>query len=320
MRGNVQIRGITDTAAVAGAVAAAGLLPSADHERVRNIVASPLSGRVGGLADVRPWVRRTRHAPSSADPGSGRAPGTVLVLPRRRPRRRVGCGRRRRRFSSSTRRCRRCCWPAATPASGCRSDRAVPALITVARRFVAMRGNAWRVSEFDDRRLCCWRPRGDVPAARVTVHGDVRPPVGWIAQDDGRVALGAAVPLGVLTARQAQFVAAMDAPVVITPWRSLLICDLERGRGRHRAAGAGPAGPGFRRQLAVAATQRLRRQSGLRTSVADVRAEATRAAVEGGPDGPVHYVGCERACGSPAAAAGAGGNRDGYRRAPDARP
>ena len=55
-RGNIQIRGITDEAAVAGAVAAAGLLPSATHERVRNIVASPLSGRVGDHPDVRSWV------------------------------------------------------------------------------------------------------------------------------------------------------------------------------------------------------------------------------------------------------------------------
>src|SRR5689334_16788484 len=51
-RGSLQIRGITNTAAVADAVADAGLLPSESHERVRNIVASPLSGRVGGVADV----------------------------------------------------------------------------------------------------------------------------------------------------------------------------------------------------------------------------------------------------------------------------
>ncbi|MDT5016170.1 MAG: precorrin-3B synthase, partial [Mycobacterium sp.] len=36
-RGNIQLRAITDTAAVAEMVAAAGLLPSQTHERVRNI-------------------------------------------------------------------------------------------------------------------------------------------------------------------------------------------------------------------------------------------------------------------------------------------
>src|SRR5262249_6222347 len=55
-RGNVQLRGITDVAAVGEAIAAAALLPSATHERVRNIVTSPLSGRAGGNVDVREWV------------------------------------------------------------------------------------------------------------------------------------------------------------------------------------------------------------------------------------------------------------------------
>ena len=55
-RGNVQLRGVSDAAAVAAAVGAAGLLPSTTHERVRNIVASPLSGRLGGHDDIRPWV------------------------------------------------------------------------------------------------------------------------------------------------------------------------------------------------------------------------------------------------------------------------
>ena len=54
-----------------------------------------------------------------------------------------------------------------------------------------------------------------------------RTPVGWIGQDDGRVALGAAVPMGVLPARVAEYLAAIEAPLVVTPWRSILICDLD---------------------------------------------------------------------------------------------
>jgi precorrin-3B synthase len=51
--------------------------------------------------------------------------------------------------------------------------------------------------------------------------------VGWISQEDGRVALGAAVPQGVLPARVGEFLAAIEAPLVITPWRSVLVCDLD---------------------------------------------------------------------------------------------
>ena len=54
-----------------------------------------------------------------------------------------------------------------------------------------------------------------------------KPPVGWIIQEDGLITLGAAVPLGVLPARVAEFLAAIEAPLVITPWRSVLVCDLD---------------------------------------------------------------------------------------------
>ncbi|MDH2393102.1 cobalamin biosynthesis protein CobG, partial [Streptomyces sp. HNM0663] len=59
-RGNVQLRGLG--AACGGELArlldAAGLLPAPRHERVRNIVASPLTGLDGrGAYDVLPWVR-----------------------------------------------------------------------------------------------------------------------------------------------------------------------------------------------------------------------------------------------------------------------
>jgi len=56
-RANVQVRGLESAPAFAERMAAAGLLPSDTHERVRNIIASPLSGRSGStLLDVRPLV------------------------------------------------------------------------------------------------------------------------------------------------------------------------------------------------------------------------------------------------------------------------
>ncbi|RSS29960.1 cobalamin biosynthesis protein CobG, partial [Streptomyces sp. WAC08241] len=59
-RGNAELRGLADDcgAELAALLAEAGLLPSATHERVRNIVASPASGLDGlGAADVQLWAR-----------------------------------------------------------------------------------------------------------------------------------------------------------------------------------------------------------------------------------------------------------------------
>ncbi|WP_420034425.1 cobalamin biosynthesis protein CobG [Streptomyces sp. cg28] len=59
-RGNVQLRGLRDGCGgeLADGLSAAGLLPSPAHERVRNVVASPMSGLDGaGHVDVRGWLR-----------------------------------------------------------------------------------------------------------------------------------------------------------------------------------------------------------------------------------------------------------------------
>ncbi|MBW5423202.1 cobalamin biosynthesis protein CobG, partial [Streptomyces sp. BG9H] len=59
-RGNVELRGLDENcgAELSALLAEAGLLPSAPHERVRNIVASPLAGLDGlGHADVQLWAR-----------------------------------------------------------------------------------------------------------------------------------------------------------------------------------------------------------------------------------------------------------------------
>src|ERR1700761_2861104 len=57
-RGNVQLRGLTAAAAapLTGALSAAGLLPSLSHDRVRNVLASPLAGLDRG-ADLTGLVR-----------------------------------------------------------------------------------------------------------------------------------------------------------------------------------------------------------------------------------------------------------------------
>lgn len=88
-RGNLQLRGLPDPLPdhVVAAVSATGLVPSPAHERVRNILASPLSGRwprntPGGpaaRADVRPIVAEF-DARLRADHTLAQLPGRFLVV------------------------------------------------------------------------------------------------------------------------------------------------------------------------------------------------------------------------------------------------
>jgi hypothetical protein len=74
------MRGITDTAAVAAAIDTAGLLPSPTRERVRDIVTSPLSGRVGAsgpTCEVRSLTWTRRFGPNPRSRGCRAASGVV---------------------------------------------------------------------------------------------------------------------------------------------------------------------------------------------------------------------------------------------------
>ncbi|MBN6056553.1 precorrin-3B synthase [Nonomuraea sp. RK-328] len=75
-RANVQVRGLRSPAAFAARLAAAGLLPSPAHERVRNIVASPLGGRTA-LLDPQPLVEALDSA-LCARPRTAGLPGRFL--------------------------------------------------------------------------------------------------------------------------------------------------------------------------------------------------------------------------------------------------
>ncbi|MGJ6124464.1 precorrin-3B synthase [Mycolicibacterium sp. Y3] len=294
-RGNIQIRAITDTAAVASSITAAGLLPSPTHERVRNIVASPLSGRSGGLVDIRPLVTELDAALCAApelaglpgrfqfalDDGSGDVSGLrpdvgvhavgadtfAVILAGRDSGVRIPFGA------------------------------AVPTLISVAQRFVQVRGTAWRVAELADATVLLDGAHAGPPFPAVSC-----PPVGWITQRDGLVSLGAAVPLGVLQARVAEFLAAIEAPLIITPWRSVVIGDLDEGVADTALRVLAPLGLVFDESSPWLSLSACTGRPGCDKSLSDVRADAAAALNDGAPGVHRHFVGCPRACGSPSGA------------------
>ncbi|MDT7656451.1 MAG: precorrin-3B synthase [Pseudonocardiales bacterium] len=338
-RGNLQLRGLAPGAEVelSARLAAHGLLPSVPHDRARNVLASPLSGRDGvGVLDVRPLVaeldRRLCADPELAalpgrflfalDDGRGdvagqRADVAVLALPDQRVALLLG-GRD----------------------SGLRLPvrAAVTGLLASATAFLRRRADerVWRVAELPDGPL---ELVPDVRAALVAGLGgdaagtlggdpaswlgggpavsvpdrDPRGPVGRIEQTDGRVALAASVPLGELTQSRCQVLAAVaEREVLLTPWRGVVLPDVAPPAtelAARRLTGAGllldPASP----SLGVSACTG---RPGCAKALADVRADASgaagRAAGTAVPpaedvDGvrlPVHWSGCARRCGRPA--------------------
>ena len=312
-RGNLQIRGVRDTATVAGILAGAGLLPSRTHERVRNIVASPLSGRSGGVCDVRGLVtaldsavqrdRRLADLPGrflfGLDDGRGDISG-------------LGADAGVHALDEST-----VALLLAGRDTGVRLalTEAVAGLLAIAARFIEVRGKRWRVAELDDP-LMLLGPLtpSAVPGNRWPAH--TRPPVGWIEQADGRVTLGAAVPLGVLDAETARFLAAVATPMAVTPWRSVLLFDLDEGTADVALRVLAPRGLIFDDNSPWLSLSACTGSPGCEHSAADVRADAA-AAVDAGSSGVHrHFVGCERACGSPAHGQVLIATGDGYRPRP----
>lgn len=293
-RGNVQVRGVTDSEALADAIADAGLLPSASHERVRNVVASPLTGRQGGQTDVRELVRNL----DAAIQASGRLaslPGRFLfaVDDGRGDVSGLGADVGLHFLDDDT-----AALLVAGVDTGIRTQDGVSTLVKVAERFTAVRGSAWRTTELTNvEHLLEGLTRTAEPG--TTWPPVVRPPVGWIHQDDDRVALGAAVPLGVLKTRVAEYLAAVGSPLVITPWRSVLICDLDEGVADAALRVLAPLGLVFDDGSPWLDVSACTGSPGCAHSAADVRRDAARAVYDGAEASHRHFVGCERACGSP---------------------
>jgi precorrin-3B synthase len=104
----------------------------------------------------------------------------------------------------------------------------------------------------------------------------------------------------VLTARVAELLAAIEAPLVVTPWRSVLVCDLDEATADAALRVLAPSGLVFDENSPWLSVSACTGSPGCAQSAADVRADA---AASLGADSGVHrhFVGCERACGSPPA-------------------
>ncbi|MGN9913033.1 precorrin-3B synthase [Phytohabitans sp. LJ34] len=292
-RGNIQIRGLAAGAEVplAERLSAAGLLPSVTHDRVRNIVASPLSGRDGrGVLDVRPLVADL-DAALCADAALADLPGRFLFG--------LDDGRGDVAGLGADVGLRGSTVLLAGRDSGLRvrPGDAVAALVAAAHAFLAERDGHWRLSELDDgvariaARLGAIPP--GLPAARPVSWG----PIGATPQVDGRVAVAAAPPLGRLSPAQARVLCGAPS-VVVTPWRGVVVPDLPDEGFLATLGEAGFATDPDSPWVGVTACVG---SPGCARAHADVRADAiTHHSGHPSHGLPVHWVGCERACGSPA--------------------
>lgn len=224
-RGNVQIRGIAHQEACVpdafvAAVSGLGLLPAPTHELVRNIEISPLSGRAGGRADVRPLATeldalvcteaRLAQLPGRflfvLDDGRGDVAWRPLDLGL------IAVDSRTAQLRAGTR-----VWGELVPL-----DTAAARLVDLARRFVDARGSGplapWHVDELP---VDLMRAQPRDPRTQVVAEPW---PFGMIEQRDGRLARHLEVPGGRLTRTGAS---GLPDTVIVTPWRSLIVPDLE---------------------------------------------------------------------------------------------
>ena len=306
-RGNVQLRGLTDgaEAELGDRLATVGLLPSASHERVRNVLASALTGRAGGHVDVRPWVRAL-DAGICADPALAALPGRYLATLDDGRGDVAGLGGDVGLLALSP---AEVALTLAGTDSGLRAhpDDAVALALAATRAFLderaAQGGTAWRLAELDDGAIRVAARLSGRRGETVDLPPTPTPgPVGAAAQHDGRTALVAVVPLGRLSADQVELLARLADEVQLTPRRSVVVPDLAADAVDDAAVELHRTGIVFDAESPWARVTACAGRPGCAKSLADVRADAVAAVLAGDlPAGGArqHWAGCERRCGRP---------------------
>ena len=311
-RGNVQIRGLSDTDQqdVLELLVQAGLAPSDTHDHVRNILASPLAGRLPGHGPIGSLVPRL-EAELLSRPALAGLSGRFLFglddgggdIARRRP----DLGARWRADGALD-------LLVAGQQAGVSTeiDTSAELLADLAEHFVSIPGHGWRIEPGTEPH------RSVLAVARLHEHtsdvlaGDANhsvalnegplpvshPPVGWVDSPDGSVSLLAVAELAIVDHRLAEFLGAIDTDTTISADRVLGIHGLSEGQAEQVVRVLAPMGLIFDENSPWVHATACVGSSGCIKSHADVHADI-RAAANDLRLEPVgqHWVGCDRACG-----------------------
>ncbi|MGY5033867.1 cobalamin biosynthesis protein CobG [Streptomyces sp. 900116325] len=314
-RGNVQLRGLDADCGgrLAELIGAVGLLPSWSHERIRNVVASPLSGLDGrGRSDVRPWLTALDGLLCGSDKAAGLSGRFLFALDDGRGDvdalgadvtllGRVDGGAWLRIGATE----------AVLRVSGADAPRAA---LIAAETFVdaARQTGAWRVSELPFPAAELLSQVGTALRAAGVDTADrlerVPPPTApqepgyGLVGTSGPAALCVGVPFGRLTGAQWESLTRAGGEVRLTPWRSVVVTGVARGAAAARLAEWGAAGLVVGPDSAWTGVGACIGRPGCAKSLADVRGDAEAAVTAGNPGVarlPVYWSGCERRCGHP---------------------
>ncbi|MEV0414212.1 precorrin-3B synthase [Streptomyces sp. NPDC050448] len=322
-RGNAQLRGLGASCGgeLQTVLVRAGLLPAPAHERVRNIVASPLTGLDRrGLPDVAPWVAELDRLLCASAPATGLSGRFLFALDDGRG----DVTSLAADVNLGARDADRAVLWTADPADAvlvAAADAPRAALEAAVYFLDAVREagtRAWRVAELpaeqalNSAELAARLAAAGIEASVVRENAPhcPAPEPGVVEGPDGTAALSVLAPLGRLTTAQWRRLAGLTGRIRLTPWRGIVVPGLPALAADGALAGLADAGlvtaPDDPWRSVTACTGR----PGCAKSLADVRADA-RAVVTQAPTGPspspssrgcpvpVHWSGCERRCGHP---------------------
>lgn len=234
-RANLQLRGLPGDAGSELAVLLAGgrMFPSPAHDRVRNVIASPLAGRhPDSLTDTDPVVEALDRG-LCAEPMLAELPGRFLFAVDDGSRLALGHGAD---VTLSARDAHTFQVLIAETAIEGRltAEAAVRLVLAIARAFLAERTSAgsmaWRVAELEDGVVRVARRVGVELSAAQAIAGRGPLAVGRQVGRDGLLAITALVRSGRLepgaVARLASLAEAHALEVRVSPWRRLTVPDL----------------------------------------------------------------------------------------------